>query len=219
MDPDARRIEIRQATSFQNIRGRSREGFGLVARLAPVVQVHGLRFPIQEESRRILRIEAERLPGEQIDLGRGRGVSHLAFDHRDDTPVFLRFQADARAANEDYLRARHRQRQGIVALGLAGKICQAAIQREQGDPLAGGKPRVIGDLALGIRPQTPRAAFVQLNFEPRRRPRAYPCGFHQRQVAFRRQPRIGSLQLRLHVALEFSQPGVPGLSAEQDGGE
>ena len=55
----------------------------------------------------------------------------------------------------------------------------------------------------------------QLDFETGGGTRSEPCGFGQREVAFRGDPRIGGCKLHLDLTLEFAQSGVTGLHGEQ----
>ena len=71
---------------------------------------------------------------------------------------------------------------------------------------------------LRIGAQAQHAALVQLDFDPRGRAGAQPRRFRQRQVAFRRHPGVGGLELNVDLALEFAQPRIAGLAGEQGGG-
>ena len=165
LNPITRGIQVGQAIAPQHVAGRWRPGFGFIALLAPAVRFHRGHFAVQEKAGWIRRFHANRLAFMQVNLGGGRGKSHRAFHHGDAAPVFAGFQPHARAAEESDLRARHGQSQRVLAFGPAGEVRHAAVERKQRDALARGEPRVVGDLALAVWPQAPRAAFIELDFQ------------------------------------------------------
>jgi hypothetical protein len=116
-----------------------------------------------------------------------------------------------------HLRAGHHQHGDVFAGGLAGIVGGAVIERQQGDALACGKARVIGDFAHGIGTETPGAAIVELDFHARAGAGAQPCQFGKRQIAFGGHPRVGRGKLHLHRTLELAQAGETRRARQQGG--
>src|ERR1019366_3159002 len=102
--------------------------------------------------------------------------------------------------------------------GSPVKYAHTVVQREHRDALTGGEPRIIGDLHLRFRSQTPRAALVEFDFEPRGRAGAQPCRFNQRQVALPGAPSVARAELDFHLPVKLAQAGISRLPGEYRGG-
>src|SRR5205807_1948449 len=122
----------------------------LIALFAPTVQFERCDFPIQEEARGIGRLDASGLTVSQVDLRRGGGKAHDAFDDGDLGPVLLSFEAHADSAHRGDLRSGSSQDEGIPAFRLASEPRLPALKPKESYPLAGGKPGIVRQSALRI---------------------------------------------------------------------
>jgi hypothetical protein len=89
------------------------------------------------------------------------------------------------------------------------------VQGDQRDALPGGKARVIGKLGEGIGTQAQDAAVVQFHFDARGAFGAQPRQLAQGQIALRRLPIVGGLELDLNVAVVVAHAGVARLTGGQ----